>query len=38
LTDLESKNGSFVNGVRVGRSELRPGDVLMVGDRHLLVD
>jgi hypothetical protein len=38
IRDLESKNGSFVNGVRVGRSELRPGDVLMVGDGRLLVD
>ena len=38
IMDLESKNGSFVNDVRVGRSELRPGDVLMVGDRRLLVD
>jgi hypothetical protein len=38
IKDLDSRNGSFVNGVRVGRSELRPGDVLTVGDRRLLVD
>ena len=38
IKDLASKNGSFINGVRVGRSELRPGDVLKFGDKLLLVD
>ena len=38
LQDLESKNGSFVNGVRVGRTELRPGDVVLIGNKRLLVD
>jgi pSer/pThr/pTyr-binding forkhead associated (FHA) protein len=38
LQDLESTNGTTVNGVRVGRCELRPGDVIGVGDTRLLVD
>jgi hypothetical protein len=38
LQDLASKNGSWVNGVRVGRSELRAGDVLILGDKRLVVD
>jgi hypothetical protein len=35
LVDLESANGSFVNGRRVQRSELSVGDVLRVGDTVL---
>lgn len=38
LHDLESTNGSVVNGTRVGRCELRPGDHLLLGDAHLTVD
>jgi hypothetical protein len=38
LQDLESTNGTTVNGVRVGRCELRPGDVIGVGETRLLVD
>lgn len=38
LHDLESTNGSFVNGVRVHRCELRPGDSLTLGDEALRVD
>jgi signal transduction histidine kinase len=32
LVDLQSKNGSFVNGVRVTRKELHPGDVIRLGE------
>jgi adenylate cyclase len=32
VIDLRSKNGTFVNGVRVERSELKPGDQLQCGD------
>jgi len=32
VRDLESRNGTWVNGQRVESSQLRPGDVLRVGD------
>ena len=38
VEDLDSTNGTFVNGSRVGRSELRPGDHLRLGDLRLLID
>jgi FHA domain len=38
LQDLESTNGTTVNGVRVGRCEIRPGDLLLLGDERLLID
>jgi hypothetical protein len=38
LRDLESKNGTLVNGVRVGRCELRPGDLVEVGGQRLTID
>ncbi len=38
LRDLASTNGTTVNGLRVGRCELRPGDRILLGDHHLLVD
>jgi FHA domain len=38
LQDLRSTNGTIVNGVSVGRCELRPGDHLLVGDEHLMID
>jgi hypothetical protein len=38
LRDLDSKNGTTVNGLRVGRCELRPGDRVALGDHCLLVD
>ena len=31
LTDLKSKNGTFVNGKRVAHAVLRPGDVIRIG-------
>jgi hypothetical protein len=38
LEDLQSRNGTTVNGVRVGRCELRPGDRLVIGGHELEVD
>jgi hypothetical protein len=38
LRDLDSTNGSYLNGRRVGRCELRPGDRLVLGDAYLRVD
>jgi hypothetical protein len=38
LHDLESTNGTLVNGVPVGRCRLRPGDHLRLGDELLQID
>jgi hypothetical protein len=38
LHDLASLNGTTVNGARVGRCELRPGDHVLIGGHHLKVD
>lgn len=38
IRDLDSTNGTSINGVRVGRSELRPGDLLVLGRQQLQVD
>jgi len=38
LQDLESTNGTRVNGVRVGRCRLRPGDRLRLGTEDLRID
>jgi hypothetical protein len=38
IQDLRSTNGTIVNGARVGRSEIRPGDLLALGDERLRVD
>jgi hypothetical protein len=38
IQDLRSTNGTHVNGSRVGRCELRPGDSLVVGEQHLEID
>lgn len=38
LQDLDSRNGTWVNGVRVGRCQLRPGDYVEFAAEHLLVD
>lgn len=37
LTDAGSRNGTFVNGVRVSRTQLRDGDVLRIGDTLFLI-
>jgi FHA domain len=38
LQDLDSTNGTRVNGVRVGRCEVRPGDRLELGELQLTID
>jgi hypothetical protein len=38
LQDLESTNGTFVNGVRIGRYEVRPGDHVALGEKNLVID
>jgi pSer/pThr/pTyr-binding forkhead associated (FHA) protein len=38
LQDLDSTNGTTVNGTVVGRCELRPGDCLVLGSTQLWID
>lgn len=38
VEDLQSTNGTFVNGTRVSRHALQQGDVVMVGTHQLLLD
>ena len=38
LRDLDSTNGTLINGQRVLRCRLLPGDVLTLGDESVLVD
>lgn len=38
LHDPGSTNGTFVNGQRVGRAELRDGDLIQIGDFALIVE
>jgi hypothetical protein len=38
IQDLHSTNGTAVNGIRVGRSQLYPGDHLLLGRRAVDVD
>ena len=38
VVDLCSTNGTEVNGARIGRCEVRPGDRLCLGDARLKVD
>jgi len=38
VVDLASTNGTFVNGVRVERKSLEPGDEIRVGDTILSFD
>jgi DNA-binding NtrC family response regulator len=37
ITDAGSRNGTFVNGVRVTRTQLRDGDILRIGDTLFMV-
>jgi hypothetical protein len=38
LRDLESTNGTRVNGASVGRCEVLPGDQIRIGEHELLID
>lgn len=38
LQDLESTNGTVVNGTQVGRCKLQPGDRVIIGYEQLIVD
>ena len=38
VEDLQSTNGTFVNGARVSRRILKHGDVLQVGQHRLVLD
>ena len=38
VRDLDSTNGTTVNDTRVVRCQLLPGDRLVIGDEHLIVD
>ena len=38
IHDLGSTNGTMVNGVRIGRCRLRPGDRVTFGDTSVMVD
>jgi len=38
VEDLQSTNGTFVNGLRVSRQVLQHGDVVKVGDHELVLD
>ena len=37
LEDLGSTNGTYVNGDRVDRAALKPGDEVIIGRFHMLV-
>jgi pSer/pThr/pTyr-binding forkhead associated (FHA) protein len=37
VTDLQSTNGTFVNGARIETARLAPGDKLLVGRVEILV-
>ena len=37
VTDLQSTNGTFVNGARIESARLKPGDTLQVGRMEIIV-
>ena len=37
IRDLESKNGTYLNGKRIVKEELKDGDVIRVGDTTIKV-
>ena len=38
VTDLNSTNGTYINGQRVTSSPLRPGDVLRIGGTEMRLE
>lgn len=38
VIDLESKNGTWVNGERISRAALSEGDVIVIGETHLRIE
>jgi len=38
IEDLNSSNGTYINGQRIEKHILRPGDTLQVGNHVLIVD
>lgn len=38
IEDLKSSNGTFINGKRIEKHILRPGDTLQVGNHLLVID
>lgn len=38
MSDTASRNGTFVNGRRVSRADLHPGDVLALTDQRFAVE
>jgi ABC-type multidrug transport system ATPase subunit/pSer/pThr/pTyr-binding forkhead associated (FHA) protein len=38
VEDLDSANGTYLNGTRVSRSEVAPGDVVVIGPFQLVVE
>jgi pSer/pThr/pTyr-binding forkhead associated (FHA) protein len=38
VEDLGSRNGTWVNGTRVQRCQLRAGDLVAAGEQHLRID
>lgn len=38
LVDFNSTNGVFINGEKISQQQLRPGDVIRIGQHELLFD
>lgn len=38
ITDMESKNGTYLNGKRIMKEEMKNGDILRIGDTTIKVE